>query len=84
MQDQTGLPPEVINALWAGKKIDAIKLLREQHNIGLKEAKDMVDQYIASDPALNHQLQQSGNRGCLAWIIIIVLCAIGWYYLVNK
>jgi len=83
MQNQTNLPPEVINALWAGKKIDAIKLLREQQNIGLKEAKDAVDQYIESDPALKQQLQTSGNRGCLVWTIIIAACAIGWYYLAN-
>ena len=81
MQDQTKLPSEVINALRAGKKIDAIKLLREQQNIGLKEAKDMVDQYIASDPALAHELQRTGNTGLLYWISIIVLCTAGLYYL---
>lgn len=84
MPDRETFPPEVINALWAGKKIDAIKLLREQQNIGLKEAKDMVDRYIASNPALNHQLQQSGNHGGLVWIIIITAFVIGWYYLANK
>ena len=44
MPDLETLPPEAISALQAGKKIEAIKILREQKNIGLKEAKDMVDQ----------------------------------------
>ncbi|MEZ5501010.1 MAG: ribosomal protein L7/L12 [Steroidobacteraceae bacterium] len=37
------LPSEVIDALRKGRKIEAIKLLRERHGVGLKEAKDMVE-----------------------------------------
>ena len=40
------LPQNVIDALRQGQKIKAIKLLRKQHGIGLKEAKDIVDQYL--------------------------------------
>jgi ribosomal protein L7/L12 len=30
-------------AIHAGRKIDAIKLYREEHNVGLKEAKEAVE-----------------------------------------
>ena len=84
MPDLETLPPEAISALRAGKKIDAIKILREQKNIGLKEAKGMVEQYVASDPVLAHELQRTGNTGLLYWIIIIVLCVMAWYYLSGR
>lgn len=42
------LPEDVLDALRRGQKIKAIKLLREQRGIGLKEAKDIVDQYLSS------------------------------------
>ena len=39
--------PEAIRAeLLAGNKINAIKLYREQHGVGLKEAKDAIDQML--------------------------------------
>ena len=37
------LPANVLDALQAGNKIEAIRLLREATGLGLKEAKDWVD-----------------------------------------
>jgi ribosomal protein L7/L12 len=37
------LPPEVINALQNGRKIQAIKLYREASGVGLKDAKDFIE-----------------------------------------
>ena len=42
---ETSLPSSVIEALQAGNKIQAIKLLREQTAMGLKEAKDIIDAF---------------------------------------
>jgi len=42
-------------ALQRGNKIDAIKLARQETGLGLKEAKDVIDAYIASNPALQEQ-----------------------------
>jgi hypothetical protein len=39
------LPPDVVNALRRGNKIEAIKLLRQATGLGLAEAKDVVDAY---------------------------------------
>ena len=38
-----GAPGSIEAALAAGRKIDAIKLYREQHGVGLKEAKEAVE-----------------------------------------
>lgn len=43
------ITPEITAAIRAGRKIEAIKLYREAHGVGLKEAKDAVD---AADAAM--------------------------------
>jgi len=37
------IPPQVLQALQSGNKIEAIKLLRQAASMGLAEAKNMVD-----------------------------------------
>jgi len=44
------LPIEVIDAIRANRKIEAIKLLREHWGMGLKEAKQAVDDYVRNNP----------------------------------
>lgn len=43
MREEVDLPEDVVAALHAGRKVEAIKLLREHQNIGLKEAKKRVE-----------------------------------------
>ncbi|MEZ5502274.1 MAG: hypothetical protein R3E50_06310 [Halioglobus sp.] len=45
------LPENVVAEIRAGRKIEAIKLLREQCSMDLRDAKDAVDAYIAGLPA---------------------------------
>jgi hypothetical protein len=52
------LPDEVRYAVEAGKKIEAIKLLRESRGIGLKEAKD------ALDPLFDAHAPKGARGGC--------------------
>lgn len=44
--EDTTIPDAIRAELLAGNKINAIKLYREQHGVGLKEAKDAVDQLL--------------------------------------
>jgi ribosomal protein L7/L12 len=39
------LPPHVLAALQRGSSLEAIKLLRESTGMGLREAKEVIDQY---------------------------------------
>ncbi len=62
------LPGEALAALHQGRKIEAIRIVREARGIGLKEAKDLVDAYAAGQPALQARLAEARSgttRGCL-------------------
>ncbi len=42
-EGRPGVSPEVLQLALQGQKIQAIKILREQTGLGLKESKDIVD-----------------------------------------
>ena len=48
----SGLSPAAIAALWKGQMIEAIKVVRQEQNLGLKEAKDAVEAYLTTQPDL--------------------------------
>jgi len=78
------LPPEPATLLTEGKLIDAIKVLRRSHNLGLKQAKDWVDWHIAQDPILQVQLetqQRAGRRKLFLWFLLVdVIITAGLIY----
>ena len=63
MNDEPELPDDVLAAIRANRKIGAIKLLRKHQNIGLKEAKDIVDAYIAQHPSSARNRSQQTKSG---------------------
>ena len=40
----------VVNLLTTGRKIDAIKLVRQEQQLGLKDARDFVEAYVLRHP----------------------------------
>ncbi len=71
------LESEVVDAIRQGKKIEAIKKLREIRNIGLKESKDLIDTYLNdnnlnNDNSIDHKSVEklSSNNGLIIIIII--------------
>ena len=59
----------------AGRRIEAIKLVRERTGLGLKEAREYVERLEPKAPL-------SGSRGCLVAIALLILIAvllIGWF-----
>ncbi|MEX5213937.1 MAG: hypothetical protein NW703_07200 [Nitrospiraceae bacterium] len=70
------LPLPVVAALRRGEKIEAIKLLREDRQVGLKEAKDEVDRYLQANPALLQQMQAK-QAATLQRFQLLVLVLIG-------
>ena len=66
------LPADVRNAVHANRKIEAIKLLREQQSLDLKEAKEIVDAYIDEN---RHVIgdQRSGRESGIGRILMIVI-----------
>ena len=47
MQENFENESEVLSAVTQGNKIEAIKYLQESRGIGLKEAKALIDSYMA-------------------------------------
>ena len=68
----TTSPEELIEIIRSGRKIEAIKRLREADGIGLKEAKEQVEQLerelAASDP--NYK---PSSGGCAALFFLAAL-----------
>ena len=67
MNTQTELPANVVSAIRSDRKIEAIKLLHEQCNMSLKEAKDAVDAF--QDNGSHFESRQSSNSGLPANIL---------------
>jgi ribosomal protein L7/L12 len=71
-----------VEMLWRGNVIEAIKVVRAERNLGLKEAKDLVDVYIRSQPSLRQKLEQAQaemwrklKRGLLVALIFAAAAA---------
>ena len=75
----------VVELLWKGNVIEAIKLVRAERNLGLKEAKDLVDAYIRSQPSLRQKLEQAQaemwlKRGFLVALIFAAVAAYVFFH----
>ena len=88
---KTGAAPSLsiaaIAALHRGNKMEAIKIVREEQNSGLKEAKDAVEDYIRNQPTLQSSFaaaQSETKRTALRWLVMFIGLAILSYYFLAK
>ena len=73
MNNETELPPDVIEAIQANRKITAVKLLRAQKNLDLTEAVKLIDKYYEENPGLiNRKSRSETGVGRLILIIIVI------------
>lgn len=79
------LPPAAIQALEQGRMIEAIKIVRTEHHLSLKQAKDQVEQYVQQHPALLRQsrvaqMQQQGSVQRMIWLLgfVLLLAVLAW------
>jgi len=84
MTSSTELEPDVIAELNNGRKIAAIKKLRASRNIGLKEAKELVDEYLATHPETSTIVQKSGSGSGLGVLVIGGIAAYFIYTFIFK
>jgi len=78
------LPPEVVKAITLGRKIEAIKLLREATGLGLANAKVLVDRAALRYAQLNpnaRSMTEENNSGRLLGMMLVlaVIFAVYWY-----
>ena len=80
--DQTlrDLPPEAQAALEAGKKVEAIKIVRNAFGIGLKEAKDLVEEHLGSPPPKRVERSAGGDGVFIPIVLMVVGAAIVFFY----
>jgi ribosomal protein L7/L12 len=62
-QGTTALSSAVMDKLMQGNKIEAIKTLRTETGLGLKEAKDAVEQGLLDHPEVKMQYEQISKQG---------------------
>lgn len=72
-----GLPFSVAAAMQQGHKLEAIRLLREQGGLGLKEAKDAVDAFEREQAAVDpHRAPGEVPRSSgTVWLVAIAVLA---------
>ncbi|MEX2515898.1 MAG: ribosomal protein L7/L12 [Gammaproteobacteria bacterium] len=79
MSNATELPVAAVMALEQGQMLAAIKIIREQTGLGLKESKEMVEEYIDQHAAtLAPHLARRRDSANNAIKVFIVLVVIGW------
>ena len=76
---ETELSENVLAAIKGNRKIDAIKLLREEQGLDLKEAKDIVDTYIANHPHPATNQSRSGGFNFMPLLLAAVVTTIGYF-----
>jgi len=69
----------VLRAIDAGRKIDAIKLLREETGLGLKEAKQEIDQLAIIRRPESATLPEQGGAGAVVIIAVVGLVLFAVY-----
>jgi Ribosomal protein L7/L12 C-terminal domain len=74
---------DVIAAVDAGHKIEAIKILREETGLGLAEAKDVVDRLARSrkgEPVEAARMPEEGGAGGLIKMVVLIAVILGVYF----
>jgi hypothetical protein len=77
------LPSQALFALQQGRMIEAIKILRQERGLGLKEAKDRLELYLRDHPTMQTQFASAraeGNRSGLFWLIPVIAAAVAAYF----
>ncbi len=84
-----GFPPAAADALRRGNKIEAIRIVREHHGVGLKEAKDLVEQHeqliVPTAEGLSPRNALSPGEvprssGRITWLLVATAIAAGLVY----
>jgi hypothetical protein len=78
MSDEKVLSAQVIAEIQANRKVTAIKLVREQHNLGLKEAKELVDAYMAAHPPSPGESTTQSRGGSGRMVFVVILAGLGY------
>ena len=78
------VPADVLKAVAEGRKIVAIKLLREATGLGLANAKVIVDRLASEhqrENPTNSAITESSNTGrAIALMALVIAAILGWQF----
>ena len=82
-EQQFTFSEQVLAAVDAGRKIEAIKILREETGIGLADAKHAIDALSRerrNDPVIAAGMTEEGGAGGMIKMIVIIAIVLGVYF----
>lgn len=81
---ETKLSEPVMQAIRSGHTVKAVKLLRAERGLGLKEAKDIVDREMDAYQQANPHAAMQSESSPWGKIIVIAAIAAAIYWFVTK
>ncbi len=86
-EDSSGLPPgvmeEVLELIYSGQKIEAVKRYREMRGVSLVESKQFIEQLTAKlkEESPDKFVERPGGFGCIGFVLLLVAasCALTTY-----
>jgi hypothetical protein len=85
IQHYPTLPLSAIGALTLGHKIEAIKIVRQENSLSLKEAKEAVEAYERAHPDLHPTTTPKSTDSMSLWlgamVIFITASCVTWIFL---
>jgi hypothetical protein len=84
MMENSELSPDIMRAIEAGRKIEAIKLLRAERGIDLKEAKTIIDHEMAAYRKANPGPEGQAKSGSMSMVVVFVVLAGILYFVFGK
>ena len=71
---------DVIAAVDAGRKIEAIKMLREQAGLDLTDAKHVADHLLRERPGAAPAMAEEGGAGSMIRMVIVIGIILAAYF----
>ena len=84
MRADDDLPAEVVAALREGRKVQAIKRLREHEGLGLKDAKERVDAHVANYPERYPQPEPGSGGRFIFYAVMLLAIALTVRFIIER
>ena len=81
------IPPAVIDALQRGKKVEAVRLMRDTSGLDLKGAKDRIDMHLNESQRHLHARapgEVPRSNGVAGWIVAVAIVGIIAHYVLRS
>jgi hypothetical protein len=83
-EQSSDLPESVLEALWRGKRSEAIDLLQRERGISREEAREWVGTFILANKSVQRRMgdeQPTIGWGLIRWLMLFqaIAVAVGYY-----